>query len=68
MMWKWWANMPKEMKAYYKIVLTNPELQSPLANMSYGDFFTAYGIDWAKHPHIKEEWLHEVDNSKSESN
>lgn len=69
MWWKFIQHMPQDMKATYKVVLQNPGLQSPLANMSYGDFLTAYGIDWSPWPRIKDEWLglpgsEDIDNSK----
>lgn len=57
MWWKLIRHMPQDMKATYKVVLQNPNLMSPLANMTYGDFLTAYGIDWSQWPKIKDAWL-----------
>ena len=62
---EWWRllkNMPPEMKSIYKVVFHNPDLQSPLTNLSYGDYLTAYGIDWCKWPHLKDSWLVNNDN------
>lgn len=56
-MWQYWKYMPPEMKAKYKLVLQNPDLASPLANMTYGDWFTAYGFDWERFPNMKKEWF-----------
>lgn len=66
-MWDYWKNMPSNMKSKYKLVLQKPDLPSPLANMSYGDWFTAYGFEWERWPNMNPSWFKKKDTDNEDN-
>lgn len=57
---QWFAlvkHMSPEDKSRYRVVFKNPNLETPWKGIDYGTWATMCGIQWTKHPHIKEEWL-----------
>lgn len=49
--------MKGEDKDRYKVILKNPNLQTPWSGIDYGTYLTMIGIEWCKFPRAKDEWF-----------